>query len=311
MLCIICGLVAFCLLMTNSAAPPSPVADKWFATPPRSHLQTAADKQAASTHLAHQQSPLQMGTYLATNTYDTCPVLTFAERCIPWMRKVSKQNLKQSQPNATAVTPAAPVLLTPAGIAPGPRVHLTASSAGTTARMPAPSRALVLVPRLPVCPAVFSSSVLIAEAQHTLTVHPVRPVLNFLGQASACMTKRCSMTTPAAADNAVTPSLPDLACNDTLMCCLVGSLTQPPSAITIPRAASVSAALGNLPKHSAAGSPYTAFLPDLRSLSWLQTLFMAAFMFSLGFVMPGMCFPPCVVKHCTSAELLVLVEWRC
>ena len=314
MLCIIFGLVALFLLLTNSAAPPSPLADKWFAASPRLRLETAADKQAASTHLVHQRSlpHLQLDPYLPTHTDDspaTCPTLSFAESCCSWMPKLVKQTPQHSQPNAVGLTPIATVLSTSAGMALEPTTRLTASSAPTTAHMPAQSRALVWVPRLPVCPAVFPSSVLIVEAQHTHTVHPVRPVPNFFAQASAHMENWSSMTTPAAADDAVTPSLPDLGCNGTLMCCLIGSLTQPLSTTTVAHATSASAALSELLKHAAAGSPYADFLPDLHSWSWLQTLMFGNFMFSLGFIIPGMCFLMCSkVLHLCGAAVACLFE---
>ena len=286
--CAAVGLVVLFLLCSNSAAPPSPVADKWFAASPQSRLEPAADKQAGSTQLMHQQPAhqLQLGTFLAIYDEDvsaTSPMLSFAESCILQMCKIVKQ---QSQPNAAAITPTAADLATPGGIIPGPPTRLTASAA----RMPEPSRALMLVPRLPVCPAVFPSSALIVKPQHTLTIYPHRPMLKFLSQASAHMEDWYSIIAPAAADIAVVPSLPDLACNDTLMCCMVDSLAQPKLTLITAHAPRTFAASSSGPSHTAAGSPYAHFLPDLRSWSWLQTLIIGAFMFSLGFIIPGTCF---------------------
>ena len=233
-------------------------------------------------------------------------MLSFAESCTPWMREVSKQPHQQFQPNAMANTPTAPVFVTPGGIALGPTGRLTASAC-TTARMPAPSRALMLLPSLPVCPAAFATSVLIVEAQHTLTVHPRGPMLKFLGQASARMQYWYCNTIPAAADIAVAPSLSDLVCNETLMCCMVDSFSQPQLMMSTAHAPRTFAAWSPPPRRAATGSPYADILPDLRSWSWLQTLIMGAFMFSLGFIIPGTflsryrCF---VVNHCTCVRVL-------
>ena len=285
MLCGVLGLVVLFLLLTNSATRPNPMADKWFSESPQSRPESAAGKQAGSQHLVHQKSApyLQLDTYLAADAKHyaaTCLLPSFAESCLSSMHK---QTLQQSQPSVVAITPTATALSSPGGIAQGPTSRLTATTC-TTAHMPAQSRALVLVPKLPVCSVVFSGSVLIVEAQHTLTIDPTRPMLKLLGQASAHMEDWCSRTAPAAGNIAVAPSLPDLACNDTLMCCLVGSLTQSQSAITTARATSAFAALRDLLKHAATHSD---FLPDLRSWSWVQTLLLGAFMFSLGFVIPG------------------------
>ena len=173
--------------------------------------------------------------------------------------------------------------------------------------MRAPSRALVLVPSLPVCPAVFLSHVLLLNAQHTLTVcpfepmfkhssltltvRPFEPMFKLKGLTLAHTEDWCSTTTPAAAaDVAVAPPTSDLGCNSSMMCCLSGSLTQPQPASTTAYSASAFAAFSNLLRHAQV-SAYTGLLPELRTLSWPHTLLLGNFMFLLGILVPGMFFP--------------------
>ena len=296
-LCITFGLVALFLLLTNSAAPPSPLADKWFAASPKSHWETAADKQAAPRPLVHQHSLpyLQPNRYMATDANDAstvCPTLSFADSCIPWMRNVSNQTPQQSQPNAAATKHAAPVVSTSQGIASRPAVtSQPAASAHTTAVVPALSRSLMLVPGLPMCQTTFPLYVLAVEAQHTLVVHPYLPMFKSLSPASAHRGDSSSMSTPAAADLAMAPVLPDLSCNATIMCCMVNSLTQPQLIMTTTHIPRTFAASSDFPRHAAAGSLHAHLLPYLRSWSWLQTLLMATVMFLLGSIIPGTCYP--------------------
>ena len=311
MICVIFGLAALLLLLTNAAAPPSPVADKWFAATPKSHWETAADKQAGSTPLVQQPSSphLQLGTHMALNTDDApkaCPKVSFADSCIPWLRNVSKQSVQQSQPNAAAIKDATIKASTLQDKASGPSVTRPTASAHTTAMMPALSRSLMLVPGLPICRTIYPPYVLAVEAQHTLVVQPFLPMFKSLGQASAHREDLSSMTTPAAADIAVAPSLPDLACNDTWMCCMVDSLTQPQLTTTTVHPPRTFAALSDPPTHVAASSPYTHLLPNLRSWSWLQILLIAVSMLSLGFIIPGMCFPKYrVLNQCEGSCCLL------
>ena len=157
--------------------------------------------------------------------------------------------------------------------------------------MPAPSRGLVLVPRLPVCLAAFPTQAWTFQAQHTLTVHPTFPILfNPLGQASAHMQDPCSIATPATVDTPVARTVSGVGCNGTFMCCMLGSLSQPQLPTATAHAASTFAAVSHPLKQIASGSLHADFWPDLRSWSWVQTLLFGSFMFSLGITIPGMHF---------------------
>ena len=161
-LCAVVGLVVLFLLCSNSAAPPSPLADKWFPISHRLHLETIADKQAASKHLAHQQSSthLQLDTCLATH----CSYLFDAELC----RQLPLADAQSHQADPSAVTAKHCCFHTYSNSLvnswlDGTRPNNPTASISSTACMPAPSWALMLVPNLPVCPAVFPSSVLIVR----------------------------------------------------------------------------------------------------------------------------------------------------
>ena len=159
MLCGVLGLVVLFLLLTNSATQPNPMADKWCSESPQSRPESAAGKQAGPIHLVHQPSApyLQLDNYLAADiehTAATCLPPSFAQSCLSWTHK---QTLQQSQPSDVAITPTATALSGPGGIAQGPTSRLTATAC-TTAHTPAPSWALMLVLKLPVCSAVFQTA---------------------------------------------------------------------------------------------------------------------------------------------------------
>lgn len=302
------GLAVLYLLLTNSASQPNPVADKWYTKSAQAEpAKTATEKQSGSVN---QRSALQQQweSYLAS--YDegipaTSLLPAFAKSSTLWTGQVSDHVL--SQPNAATTTHAAIIFPMLQDQAPRPAVTIRPTALGlATALMRAPSRALVLAPRLPVCPAVFSSHVLFVKAQHTLTVRPFQPMYQPMFKLSGLIVAHtedwCSTTTPAAAANvAVAPPTSDLGCNSSMMCCLCGSLTQPQPASSTAYSASAFAAFSNFLRH-APDSAYTDFLPELRSLSWPHTLLLGTFLYLLGIVVPGMFFL-CAVQPSTFSML--------
>ena len=265
-ICAILALVAACLVLSNSAVKPSPIADKWFPVP--SSLQRGTQKPTVSPSLQQPAATLQLQS--------------FAEEPSLQLRGTEIQ-----EPDATAVTSdprdmsAQKTLSTAEPVAAFPLPHRPSAHC-SVAIIVATSRSLMLLPSSLGCPAVLSSWALNTEIQHTLLVKPVLPSLLVYHHTSkqAAHVDSSIDPMPAAAAHlggVLPPVYADWLCNASCECCLTDS----PSSSTAAPAARHSIVV----EHAA--QTIAAILPDLRSWSWFQTLLFGSFIFSLGAIVPG------------------------
>ena len=276
-ICAILALVAACLMLSNSASKPTPIADKWFPVP-SVHTSTQRGTQAPT-----ESSPLQqLAATLQPKSLAEEPSLQLHGAEVQQTDAMAVTSAPTDTPAQAPIPVAEPVtaILLPT----------KQSAHASMAIMVAQSRSLMLLPSSLVCPAMLPDLILIAETQQTLLVQPFLPGLLGYHHTSkeAAHSGGLLDTMPAAAAHVggvAPPVHADRLCHGTCECCLMDST----SVSTAPAA-----------RHSVVvehvAPTIAAVLPDLRSWAWFQTLLCGGFMFSLGAVIPGMAYFLCVLE---------------
>lgn len=243
----ILAFLVFVLMLSNSATKPSTTADKWFAKisaqlPVHRTATKQSDANVRPSNNHFSSPPLQLQASLDTATSDaTLGRQSAAEDCSRQANVANTASPQQMQP----LGPAAKLTTTTTpDVVPG---------AGT-ALMKAQSRAVMLLPVWPTCPANHMVSRTVVDPSHMLIVRPFRvpAMLSVLPAHTVAQW----LTQPLAATALVSSS-----------------------------DAAMEKVFHDSPLLGTTRSPN--FL-ELKSWTPLRKLLLAAFMFSLGIVYPGM-----------------------
>ena len=209
------ALVVVCLVLSNSAAKPSLIADKWYPAPSvHPSLQRGAQKPTVSS--SSQQ-----------------PAATLQLKSLAEEPRLQMGGTGIQEPDATAVTSdprdmsAQKTLSTAEPVAAFSLPHRSSAHC-SVAIMVAQSRSLMLLPSSVVCPAVLPARALNAETQQTLLVMPVFPGLlayhHFSQQAAHVGSSFDPMPAAAAHLGGVAPPVyADRLCKSSCECCLMDS----------------------------------------------------------------------------------------